>query len=90
TLSESAFGLPTWLTGVILIILITAVVFGGIRRIGAVAEKIVPFMVLTYIAGAIGVMIINIEEFPNVISLIFVHAFQPISAAGGFAGAGFA
>ncbi|MCA0172028.1 alanine/glycine:cation symporter family protein [Bacillus sp. RAR_GA_16] len=90
TLSESSFGLPTWLTGIILIVLIAAVVFGGIRRIGAVAEKIVPFMVVTYIAGAIGVMVINIEEFPHVMSLIFIHAFQPISAAGGFAGAGFA
>ncbi len=90
TLSESSFGLPTWITGVLLIILISIVVFGGIRRIGSVAEKIVPFMVLTYIAGAIGVMVINIEEFPTVMNLIFVHAFQPISAAGGFAGAGFA
>ena len=90
TLSESSFGLPTWVTGVLLIILISIVVFGGIRRIGSVAEKIVPFMVLTYITGAIGVMVINIEEFPAVMNLIFVHAFQPISAAGGFAGAGFA
>ncbi|WP_431522104.1 alanine/glycine:cation symporter family protein [Guptibacillus hwajinpoensis] len=90
TLTESSFGLPTWLTGIILIVLISIVVIGGIRRIGSVAEKIVPFMVLTYIAGAIGVMIINIDQFPEVMRLIFVHAFQPISAAGGFAGAGFA
>lgn len=90
TLTEGSFGLPTWLTGAILMVVIMIVVFGGIKRIGSVAEKLVPFMILTYIAGAIGVMAINIDQFPNVISLIFVHAFQPISAAGGFAGAGVA
>nr|WP_240512003.1 sodium:alanine symporter family protein [Paludifilum halophilum] len=87
---ESAFGWPTWLTGLMITLMTAAVVLGGVRRIGKVTEKFVPFMVLIYLAMAGAIILYNIEALPGVFALIFKHAFTPISAAGGFSGAGVA
>ncbi len=68
--------------------LITAVVIiGGIRRIGKVCERLVPFMSFVYLAAGIIIFIINYTQIPEVFGLIFQHAFAPVPAAGGFAGA---
>ncbi|MGM7703427.1 alanine/glycine:cation symporter family protein [Pseudalkalibacillus sp. Hm43] len=87
---EGAFGWRTEITGAIMCVLVALVVFGGIQRIAKVTDKMVPFMVLTYLAVALTVIFANVGELPSVFGLIFTHAFTPISAAGGFAGAGFA
>lgn len=71
-------------------VLIGIIVYGGISRIGQVTEKFIPLMVGIYIIGSVAVMIVNASAIPSVFLLIFEHAFTPISAAGGFAGAGVA
>jgi AGCS family alanine or glycine:cation symporter len=79
--------LPEWVTGGILFLLVGAVLLGGIQRIAAVAGKLVPFMAITYVAAGLLVLIINIGAIPEAFRLIFVHAFSPAAATGGFAGA---
>ena len=82
-----SFGVPTWLTGVIVAALVGVVVIGGIRRIGEVAGKLVPAMIVLYLGAALLIVVINIAEVPAAIGLIFTHAFTPAAATGGFAGA---
>ena len=83
----STFGVPTWVTGVVVAVLVGVVVIGGIRRIGEVAGKLVPAMIVLYLGAALLIIIINIAEVPAAIGLIFTHAFTPAAATGGFAGA---
>ena len=83
----SGFGVPTWITGVILVLLVGAVTLGGISRIAVTAEKIVPIMAVAYLVGALGILAVHIADIPAALGLIVQHAFQPISAVGGFAGA---
>ena len=84
---EAAFGMPFWATGVMLAFLTGLVLVGGIHRIGAVAGKLVPFMAVSYIAAGTAVLIANASEIPGAFGLILTHAFSPIAATGGFAGA---
>lgn len=63
------------------------VIIGGIRRIGQVCERLVPFMSLLYVGGGVILFIINYAQVPEVFGMIFKYAFAPIPAAGGFAGA---
>ena len=81
------FSIPEWVTGVVLVLLVGAVLLGGIDRISSVAGKLVPFMAVAYIAAATLVLLINITEIPAAFGLIFTHAFTPSAATGGFAGA---
>ena len=83
----NSFSVPTWLTGVIVAGLVGVVIIGGIRRIGDVAGKLVPAMIVLYLGAAVLIILINIAEVPSAIALIFTHAFTPAAAAGGFAGA---
>ncbi|WP_136067641.1 alanine/glycine:cation symporter family protein [Modicisalibacter radicis] len=85
-LSES-LGMPHWLTGVVIMVLAGAVILGGIKRIAKVAGKLVPIMAVAYIVCGLLVLIINAEQVGAALGLIFGHAFTPVSAAGGFAGA---
>lgn len=84
---ENAFGIEPWITGAVLMVLTGAVVLGGIKRIGAVAEKLVPAMCIGYIVCTGVVLITFADQIPAAFNLIFTHAFTPISAAGGFVGA---
>ena len=83
----NSFGVPAWLTGVVVAVLVGFVILGGIRRIGDVAGKLVPAMIVLYLGAALLIIIINIAEVPSAIGLIFTHAFTPAAATGGFAGA---
>ena len=87
TALAGSFGVPTWITGLIVAALVGVVIIGGIQRIGEVAGKLVPAMIVIYIAAALIVIIINITAVPAAIALIFTYAFTPAAAAGGFAGA---
>ncbi|WP_203364626.1 sodium:alanine symporter family protein [Bacillus sp. REN10] len=87
---ESAFDVPPIVTGMIVLVLVGLVTLGGIQRIGSVTEKFIPLMVGIYLVSAIIVLVANASEIPAAFMLIFKHAFAPISAAGGFAGAGVA
>ncbi|WP_207062974.1 sodium:alanine symporter family protein [Motiliproteus sp. SC1-56] len=84
---ETNFGLPLWVTGVILMVLTGAVLLGGIRRIGHVAGVLVPFMALAYLLAGLTVLSINAAAIPTALDLVFTHAFSPAAAEGGFAGA---
>ncbi|MGA1845990.1 alanine/glycine:cation symporter family protein [Deferribacter abyssi] len=84
---NDAFSLPKGVTGFVLMILTALVIIGGIKRIGKVTEKIVPFMAVFYFIFAIIVIFMKIDQFFYVLRLIFESAFSPVAAVGGFAGA---
>ena len=75
--------------GIILAILVAMILLGGIKRIGQVTEKLVPFMALFYIILAVGVVIINWKNVPGVFSAIIRGAFNPASVTGGVVGSFF-
>jgi len=84
---DATFGLPHWVTGVILMVLVGMVLIGGIRRIGQVASALVPLMAISYLIAGLIVLALNAAEIPAAFALIIKHAFSPIAAEGGFAGA---
>jgi len=87
---NSTFGIPEWITGLVLAIILGLVIVGGIRRIIQVAEKLVPTMAVIYIVGALGVIFANLDQvWPSLIAVIS-DAFTGSAAAGGFLGASFA
>ena len=84
---DNSFGVPEWLTGVVVAVLVGLVVTGGIRRIADVAGKLVPAMIVLYVGAALVILAINVTAIPEAIGLIFTHALTPAAATGGFAGA---
>ncbi|WP_323000984.1 sodium:alanine symporter family protein [Denitromonas sp.] len=84
---QASFGIAPWLTGVVLAALTGFVLLGGVKRIGAVAEKLVPFMCIGYIVASLAVLGLYAERIPAAFGLIFSYAFSPAAATGGFAGA---
>ena len=72
--------------GIAVAMLVAMVLLGGIKRIGSVSERLVPFMALFYIVLAVGVVILNIQRFPAVIEAIFAGAFNPAAFTGGTIG----
>lgn len=84
---NATFNVPHWVSGVVLAVAAGLVILGGLKRIAKVTEKIVPFMAVFYVIGAVLILVLNIAGIPNAFRLIFVHAFTPTSAVGGFAGA---
>ncbi|GAB2712046.1 alanine/glycine:cation symporter family protein [Halomonas garicola] len=84
---NSTFGIPAWLTGLVIMGLSGAVILGGIKRIAKVAGKLVPIMGIAYIVGGIVVLVINADQLLGTLGMIFYYAFNPHAAVGGFAGA---
>ena len=84
---ESAFNIPPAAVGIVLAVIVGFILVGGVKRIGAVAEKIVPFMALLYILLTLSVVIVNIKAIPEVFSSIFKGAFGIDAVAGGISGA---
>ncbi|MCS6097556.1 alanine/glycine:cation symporter family protein [Shewanella baltica] len=84
---SSNFGVPAWISGVIMMLLVGAVLMGGIKRIAEVAGKLVPFMTIFYITAGLGVLVVHIQDVPAAFALIIHSAFNPVAAQGGFAGA---
>ena len=82
-----SFAVPAYLTGIVVAVLVGVVIVGGIRRIGEVAGKLVPAMIVLYIGAALLILIVNIAAIPAAFGLILTHAFTPAAAMGGFAGA---
>jgi AGCS family alanine or glycine:cation symporter len=87
---EASFGIPTWLSGLVLAILLGMVIVGGIRRIAVVAATLVPFMGIFYALGALAVVASNIEQVVPSFVAVFSGAFTGTAATGGFLGASFA
>jgi AGCS family alanine or glycine:cation symporter len=86
-LARSYFGVPGWLSGIVLAFLVGLVIIGGIRRIGRAAATLVPFMCLIYVGCGVWVLLANAEELPRLLSLIVTSAFSPAEASGAFTGA---
>lgn len=84
---DVAFGIPTWISGLILVALTGLVVFGGTRRIAAFAEKVVPAMAVAYVLLAVVVLIINFGAIPEVVRMVLASAFGADAIFGGMIGA---
>ncbi len=83
---QTYFGIPKLVTGLVIGGLVFAVIVGGIKRIGQVASRMVPFMAVFYILGSLVVIFRNYEMIPHAFALIFHDAFTGTAASGGFAG----
>ncbi len=75
--------------GIIIAVLVGLILLGGIKRIGSVTEKLVPFMAVIYIVLSLGVIVLNIQRVPEVFASIFTGAFHPSSVTGGIVGSFF-
>ncbi|WP_243388063.1 alanine/glycine:cation symporter family protein [Bacillus kexueae] len=87
---ENAFGISPTVTGIVLVALIGIIIFGGVKRIATVAQYVVPFMALGYVLLSLIIILMNIGELPEVISLIIRSAFAADSAFGGIVGSAIA
>ena len=85
---KSTLGVSTYITGVVLTVIAVAVILGGMRRISAVNEKLVPVMAVFYVLCSVAAIIANIEKVPAAFELIFKEAFNFKAATGGTAGYG--
>ncbi len=85
---EAVFHVPTWVTGIAILVLAGLVIVGGLKRIASVTEKIVPFMVILYIVGSLFILITNFHMIPAVFGAIFQGAFAVKAAGGGIVGYG--
>ena len=85
-----AFGIPMVATGIFLFIAVSLVIIGGLKRIAAFTEKLVPFMVILYLVGTLVIIIMHAGQIPAVFVSIFRGAFAMKSAAGGIVGSGIA
>ncbi|MGB3753367.1 MAG: alanine/glycine:cation symporter family protein [Parerythrobacter sp.] len=81
------FGIEEWLGGLIVAVLVFIVIIGGIKSIGSIAEKIIPFMALAYIVMAVIAILLDIQDMPETFARIFHGAFNYQAASGGFLGA---
>jgi len=84
----TTFSIDKWITGVTLAVLTALVLIGGVKRIGVVAGKLVPFMGIVYILAALIIILMNITDVPAALATIVGDAFTGSAAAGGFAGSG--
>lgn len=85
----SAFGIQHYITGAVLAIVLGLIILGGIKRIAQVTEKLVPFMAVIYLLGALSVLLFNYERIIPSIMAVFTDVFTGSAASGGFLGATF-
>jgi AGCS family alanine or glycine:cation symporter len=83
---HTAFGVPEWISGLVMCIGTGLVIVGGIKSIARATSAIVPFMLIFYVIGATIVLFFSRENIPHAFSLIFSNAFSSTAAAGGFLG----
>lgn len=88
-ISAEGVTISNWIIGIVIMILVVCVLLGGIKRIGKVTEKLVPFMAVFYILLALGVVLLNIKNVPGVFADIFYGAFNPAAVTGGVVGSFF-
>lgn len=83
---QSSFGVPAWVTGIVLVVLCFTVLIGGIKSIGKVCGVVVPVMAIFYVISAVSVIVINAHNIPAGLKEIFTMAFSVKAIAGGVAG----
>ena len=84
---SNAFGIPSWIVGIVLVIICGFIFLGGLQRLAAVTEKIVPIMAVLFLAGGLIVLIFRIQYIPETFAMIFKYAFKPQAIIGGGFGA---
>ncbi|MDO4345557.1 MAG: sodium:alanine symporter family protein [Eubacteriales bacterium] len=84
---QTAFGVPSWIVGVVLVVICAAIFLGGIQRLASVTEKIVPVMAAIFLGGGLIILISRIQYLPATFGMIFRYAFQPQAIIGGGFGA---
>jgi AGCS family alanine or glycine:cation symporter len=87
--SAASLGINPWISGLIISAVLAVIVFGGVRRVGKVSERFVPFMSFLYLLGCLVIIFFHIKVLPSVFLLIFKEAFCFQSLAGGIAGSSF-
>ena len=83
---NSAFGIPTWVVGIILVIICAVIFLGGVKSLASATEKIVPVMATIFILGSLIVLVARIKYIPSTFGMIFKYAFQPNAIIGGALG----
>ena len=84
--SDKAMATVNLVIGIVVAMLVALVLLGGVKRIGSVSEKLVPFMALTYVVLALGVVLLNLPRLPEVFTSIVAGAFNPAAFTGGAVG----
>ena len=85
---ETAFGIPSWVVGIVLVIICGVIFLGGVQRLAAVCEKLVPVMAAIFLLGGLVILVARIKYLPATFGMIFQYAFQPQAILGGAFGAG--
>ena len=80
---QMAFGIPSWVVGIILVIICGFIFMGGVDWIASVTEKLVPVMAAFFLIGGLGVLVVRFQYIPETFGLIFKYAFQPQAIIGG-------
>ena len=83
---QTAFGIPSWVMGIVLVIICGVIFLGGVQRLAAVTEKVVPVMAAIFLLGGLAILIIDIKHVPATFGLIFKYAFHPEAIIGGSIG----
>jgi len=84
---ETAFGIPSWIVGLVLVIICAVIFLGGVQRLASVCEKLVPVMAAIFLLGGLVVLVCRIQYIPATVGMIFKYAFQPQAIIGGAFGA---
>ena len=84
---QNAFGIPSWIAGIVLVAICAMIFIGGTQRLASVTEKLVPIMAALFLAGGLIVIIARIQYLPETFGLIFKYAFAPQAIIGGAFGA---
>ncbi len=80
---ETAFGIPSWIAGVVLVIICAFIFMGGVDRLASVTEKLVPIMAAVFLLGALAVLVMRAQYIPSTFGMIFKYAFAPQAIIGG-------
>ena len=84
---QTAFNIPSWIVGVVLVVICAFIFLGGVQRLASVTEKLVPAMAAIFLVGAVAVLVVRIRYIPETFAMIFQYAFQPQAIIGGGFGA---
>ena len=80
---QTAFGIPSWIVGIVLVIICAIIFLGGVQRLAAVTEKLVPIMAGIFLLGGLVILCARIKYVPSTFGMIFKYAFQPQAIIGG-------
>ena len=80
---QTAFGIPSWIVGIVLVIICGVIFLGGVQRLASVTEKIVPIMAAIFLVGGLVILVVRVKYIPATFGMIFKYAFQPQAIIGG-------